>query len=208
MLSDTPNTTIDLIRHGEPQGGPKFRGTQDDPLSPTGWQQMRDAINKAAPWQRIITSPLLRCSAFAQELAGRNQLPLHIEPEFREVHFGQWEGLDSGEVMQRWPTLLNKVWQDSLAHTPPNGEVLTDFNARVASAWDAMLAQHSGEHLLVVAHGGTIRMIICHTLGLPLEQMWRFDVQYASLSRLRAWHQEQGGISYSLISHAAPLSEK
>ncbi len=217
MPDSTRTTTIDLIRHGEPQGGRKFRGSQDDPLSATGWQQMRTAIDPVnidhtVPWQRVITSPLLRCSQFSHELAECTGIPLHTEPGFREVHFGQWEGLNSAEVMAQWPDLLGKVWHDALANTPPDGERLLDFNARVATAWDQMLTHYSGEHLLVVAHGGTIRMIICHTLGLPLHSMWRFDVQYASLSRLRAWHQEGASdnssdeaIHYSLLSHAAPL---
>ena len=206
MFANEQCTTIDLIRHGEPVGGRRFRGSQDDPLSETGWQQMRAAVEPGSSWQRIISSPLLRCSEFSQELADKMAVPLHIEEGFREVHFGLWEGLTSAEIMERWPDLLDKVWSDSLTHTPPDGEHLTDFQARVANAWDAMLAKHAGEHLLLAAHGGTIRMILCHTLGLPLAQMWRFDVQYASLSRLRAWHHDSGEAHYSLISHAAPLT--
>ena len=207
MFAESTVTTIDLIRHGEPVGGRRFRGSQDDPLSETGWQQMRAAVAPATPWQRIVSSPLLRCREFATELSKKHDLPMHVADDFREVHFGLWEGLTSAEVMQQWPELLDKVWSNSLAHRPPEGEQLTDFHRRVSAIWEETLNKHTGEHLLLVAHGGTIRMIFCHTLGLPLEQMWRFDVQYASLSRLRAWHQPDGGIHYSLVSHASPLRE-
>ena len=206
MFSKEKTTTIDLIRHGEPLGGKKFRGSQDDPLSETGWRQMREAVTPGASWQRIISSPLLRCCELSRELSEQKNIPVHIEDGFREIHFGLWEGLTGEEITTRWPDLLSNVWNDSLAHTPPEGERLTDFSTRVGNAWDAMLKKYAGEHLLLTSHGGTIRMIICHTLGLPLEQMWRFDVQYASLSRLRAWHQHDGSIHYSLISHASPLS--
>ncbi len=207
MFSGEQATTIDLIRHGEPLGGRKFRGSQDDPLSEAGWRQMREAVKPGASWQRIIASPLSRCSEFAHELAGQLSTPLHIEASFREVDFGLWEGLTSAEIMARWPGLLDKVWSNSIEHTPPEGEMLIDFRTRVGAAWDKMLEVHAGQHLLVVAHGGTIRMIFCHALGLPVEHMWRFDVQYASLSRLRAWRQPDRGFNHTLLFHAADLSD-
>ncbi len=205
MFSGEQATTIDLIRHGEPLGGRKVRGSQDDPLSDDGWQQMRDAVAPGASWQRIICSPLLRCSEFAHELAGQLVIPLRVETDFREVHFGLWEGLTGAEIMAEWPELLDKVWSNAVAHTPPEGELLLDFKTRVGAAWDNTLAVHAGQHLLVIAHGGTIRMILCHALGLPIEHMWRFDVQYASLSRLRAWPQADGRANHTLVFHAASL---
>jgi len=205
MFSGEQPTTIDLIRHGEPLGGRKFRGSLDDVLSDAGWRQMRDAVAPGAPWQRIINSPLLRCSEFAHELAGQHDIPQRVERGFREVHFGLWEGLTGAEIMAEWPGLLDKVWSDPVAHTAPEGELLLDFKKRVAAAWDKTLAMHAGQHLLVIAHGGTIRMILCHALGLPIEHMWRIDVQYASLSRLRAWPQPDGGANHALVFHAATL---
>ena len=62
-------TTIDLIRHGEPVGGSKYRGQTDDPLSEKGWEQMRAAVGDHRPWEAILTSPLARCRAFAEKLA-------------------------------------------------------------------------------------------------------------------------------------------
>ena len=54
-------TQIDIIRHGEPEGGRRYRGHSiDDPLSKTGWQQMWNAIPENPPWDHIISSPLLR----------------------------------------------------------------------------------------------------------------------------------------------------
>ena len=206
MFSGARQTTIDLIRHGEPVGGRLFRGSQDDPLSERGWSQMRAAVDGHAPWNHIVSSPLLRCQAFAHELASSHAIPLTIEDGLREVHFGEWEGLTTAEVQAHSPGLLEKVWSDSLAHTPPGGETLIDFSARVTDAWIAVLERHAGEHLLVPAHGGTIRAILCHTLNIPLASMWRFDVEYASITRLKAWRQEDGEVNYSLSSHAAPLS--
>ncbi len=65
-------TTVDLLRHGEPEGGNKYRGALDDPLSELGWAQMRAATGDRCPWQAIVSSPLRRCAAFARELANRH----------------------------------------------------------------------------------------------------------------------------------------
>ena len=70
-------TIIDLMRHGEPVGGRKYRGQMDDPLSEKGWAQMRAKLTDRAPWQRVISSPLSRCRAFAEALSTEYRLPLH-----------------------------------------------------------------------------------------------------------------------------------
>ena len=60
-------TLIDFIRHGEPEGGRRYRGNAvDDALSEKGWQQMWGAVGDRPPWQQIISSPMRRCSAFAE----------------------------------------------------------------------------------------------------------------------------------------------
>ena len=83
-------TTVDLIRHGEPVGGRKYRGQIDDPLSEKGWAQMRNAVGDFCPWQCVISSALLRCAAFAQELAQRHALPLILDERLKEIGFGAW----------------------------------------------------------------------------------------------------------------------
>ena len=205
MSQDYTTTTIDLIRHGEPIGGQKFRGSQDDPLSARGWQQMRQAVAPGAPWQRVITSPLLRCCKLAAEVAERHDIPLVTEPRFAEIHFGDWEGLTSEQVMQKDAELLGNVWRYPVDYSAPGGETVPRFNQRVSQAWQAVLRDYPGEHLLVVSHGGTMRIILCHVFGSPLDNMWRFDVQFASMVRLRAYHHPDHAVHYSLLAYACPL---
>ena len=82
-------TLIDPIRHGLPVGGARYRGHAiDDPLSESGWQQMWDAVGDAAPWNRIVSSPLKRCRDFAEALGTRHGLPLELDDGLREVGFG------------------------------------------------------------------------------------------------------------------------
>lgn len=200
MDLSTP-TTIDLIRHGEPIGGIQLRGWKDDPLSELGWQQMREAVSDASPWQGIVSSPMTRCSEFATEVAKRLDLELKIEPRLKEIGFGDWEGKLPAELYEQDPDSLSRFWQDPVNNTPPNGEPLTQFQARVEAAWQELQVQYAGERLLLVAHGGVNRVIISQVLGMPLSHLFRLDVPYACLSKIAIDH----GIS-RLISHGAPIS--
>lgn len=91
-LDTQPTTLIHLLRHGTPEGGTRYRGHLDDPLSAEGWEQMRAALGEARPWQRLVSSPLCRCADFARALAARDGLPLTIDQGFKEISFGSWEG--------------------------------------------------------------------------------------------------------------------
>ncbi len=176
--------TIDLMRHGEPLGGSRYRGQIDDPLSEKGWQQMRNAVAGHAPWDAIISSSLLRCRAFAEELAAAQQLPLAIEDDYKEIGFGSWEGKTRAELALIDPQQLQRFYDDPIKHRPEGAEMLAAFSARVIAAWQRMVDAQPGQHLLVVAHAGVIRVLICHALELPFEQMFRLQISNASISRI------------------------
>ncbi|MEO5362632.1 MAG: alpha-ribazole phosphatase family protein [Magnetococcus sp. DMHC-8] len=178
-------TLIDLLRHGEPEGGPKYRGSLDDPLSADGWQQMQAAVQGHPDWDAIYTSPLQRCARFADLLGQRLAIPVVPESRFQEMHFGEWEGRTSLEILAVDRQRLTRFWQDPLHNPPPGGEHLQAFHQRVQSGWDAMLAQHRDHSLLVVAHSGVIRMMLGLVLQIPLQNLSRMVVEYASLSRIK-----------------------
>ena len=188
---DVPITTVDLLRHGEPAGGPRFRGTVDDPLSETGWAQLR-AATADGQWDRIVCSPLRRCREFAEELARQRGLQCRVETDFREISFGLWEGLTSAQVEADYGAALARFWQDPVACPPPQGEPAADFSARVEAAWQRLIGQTAGQRVLVVAHGGTIAMLLRAVLGMPLSHSWRVRIGYAGLARLRLDHTPHG----------------
>ena len=188
---DTPVTTFDLLRHGEPEGGPRFRGTVDDPLSETGWTQLR-AATADGQWDRIVCSPLLRCREFAQVLADQRGVACRVEADFREISFGLWEGLTSAQVEADYGEALARFWQDPVAYPPPQGEPVADFSARVEAAWQRLVADAQGQRVLVVAHGGTIAMLLRGVLGMPLSHSWRVRMGYAGQARLRLDHTRHG----------------
>lgn len=177
--------TLDLMRHGEPVGGRKYRGQIDDPLSDKGWAQMREAVGEAAPWTRIVSSPLARCRAFAESLAGRHALPLAFDDRLKEVGFGAWEGLTAAEIESRWPGQLGRFKADPLGVRPAGAEMLETFYARVAEALDAQMKDATDAHVLLVGHAGVMRMALAWALQIPLMNAYRIEVASASLTRLR-----------------------
>lgn len=197
-------TTIDLIRHGEPVGGRKYRGQTDDPLSDKGWMQMRTAVADHHPWELIITSPLLRCREFAREVAQRHDISLQEDARFMEIGFGSWEGKTAEQLMQTQQDILLAFWSDPVNHRPDGAEPLADFQSRIVSAWRDLLTQHAGKHVLVVCHAGTIRMSMQFILDMPLGHVFRVNVANAGITRIKIEHHEQQ-IFPRLVFHGGQL---
>jgi probable phosphoglycerate mutase len=179
-------TIIDLIRHGEPVGGRAYRGHNiDDPLSDKGWQQMRDAVGDHCPWSLVITSPLLRCKAFADELAEKHGLSVSIDERLKEVGFGEWEGKTPDELKQTRLEEYTAFYADPVNKRPPGAEDLGEFIGRVVDAYNDITAQHTGKHVLVVAHAGVMRAVIANVLYAEPLGLYRIKVNNAGITRIR-----------------------
>jgi len=198
------STTIDLIRHGEPVGGRRYRGQIDDPLSDKGWRQMREAVGEHHPWDIIYSSTLSRCSEFARELAVRHALPLEFDARLMEIGFGSWEGRTAEELMRDDPETLSRFWSDPLNHRPDGAESLSDFRDRVVAVWQEIIEAQAGRHILVVGHAGMMRMIIRHVLEMPLENLFRLQVPNAGISRIQVDGRGKEALP-RLIFHAGSL---
>jgi broad specificity phosphatase PhoE len=173
-----------LMRHGEPEGGVRYRGATDDPLSAEGRAQMEHAIASCDAFDGIVTSPLRRCADFAESLAERSGMPLTIEPGLREMHFGEWEGQTPQALMAACPELLRQFWADPLAHPPPGAEPLEAFRSRIISACHAQLGAVDGGRSLLIVHGGTVRVILAYLAGLSARELMCLTVPYASVHRV------------------------
>jgi len=146
----------------------------------------------AGAWQRIVTSPLIRCRQFAEQCAAEWQVPVHVEHGFRELDFGEWEGCEVARVWSEDRERAQAYFSDPGQGGPPGGEPTAAFARRTAAAWDRTLLEYRGEHLLLVQHGGTIRALLTHVLAMPLSSLQRFDVPYAALSRICVHHSSRG----------------
>lgn len=194
-------TTIDLLRHGACEGGEIFRGSTDVVLTDHGWKQMRGALAGEAGWQRVISSPLLRCRLFAEQWSGEHGLPLRICEELREISFGDWEGQPYGLIEREQGELLRAFWDDPLRVTPPNGEPMAAFRERVRAAAAALLEEHAGEHLLLVVHGAVIRLLLCEWLEMSMTAFSNIAVPYGALSRIRIYRREDARPWLQLCFH-------
>jgi probable phosphoglycerate mutase len=178
---------FDFMRHGEPEGGRGYRGHGiDDPLSDKGWAQMRGAVEQYSGWTCLLTSPLQRCKAFADEVAAQRRLPVVVEDRFKEVGFGRWEGKSPDEVIALWPEEYQAFYRDPEHCRPEGAESLDAFYQRVSDAMEAAAAQHDEESLLVVAHAGVIRAAIAYAAGAPASTMYRYKIPYAGFTRIRS----------------------
>lgn len=183
-----PDTHVDLLRHGEPLGGKRYRGQTDDPLSDRGWAQMRTAVRAGGPWDAIVSSPLRRCAEFARELGTNLGVPVSLDERLKEIGFGAWEGRTAGELKRDDPGILQRFWLDPAGNRPAGAEPVADFHRRVTAAWQDLVATHAGRRVLVVGHAGIVRMVICAILGAPPENMFRVSVDNAAITRVRIQH--------------------
>jgi broad specificity phosphatase PhoE len=172
---------VDLLRHGEAEGGARFRGGHDDPLSSHGWKQMAQATDADPGWTRVVSSPARRCSDFAHRLAARRGLPISVLPALGERCFGAWEGLAAHQIPA---AELTGFWDDPVGYTPPEGEPFLGFRRRVLAAWAQVCAQPE-PYTLIVSHGGVMRVVLAELLRIPPEAAILVEVPPACLTRLR-----------------------
>lgn len=208
-MTDTEKiTVIDLLRHGECEGGDIFRGSTNVELSAIGKESMQQMVNTQAPnisWQQLISSPLKRCRQFAESLGEQYSIPLSIEDDFRELHYGDWEGIDSQFLWKTQKQQFELLYTNPIEFNPPNAEPMLTFQQRVIRAWGQTLKQFRGKHLLLVQHGGTIRMLLAHLLSMPLTSMAKVHVPYACLIRFNIYHHDEKDNAV-LMFHRSPRS--
>lgn len=185
---DWVTTTVDVLRHAECEGGAIFRGTTDVPLSEAGWARLRQVTGPLPGWDAVVSSSMDRCRAFAEELAEERAVPLTVDARFREMHFGDWEGRLIADVWEHHADAAWACYQDPERYAPPNAEPLSATRARVAAGWDDLLAAHEGGHVLLVTHGGVIRSLLAHLLGMPGAASNRFGMPYGCRAQINVTH--------------------
>ncbi|ETX06693.1 alpha-ribazole phosphatase [Candidatus Entotheonella palauensis] len=185
-----------LIRHGETHwnAAARFQGHSDVPLNERG-QQQAAALAQAMVGesiQALYASDLQRAWETAQAMTAVTGLAAQPEPRLREMSFGGWEGFTYGDLEQRDPRALTAWQADPIRVSPPRGETLSQVTGRVREAYGDMVCNHQGETVALVAHGGTLRVLLCLALGLAPRSHWQWMIEPGSISELRIY--EQGAI--------------
>ena len=179
-------TRLYLVRHGQVADGhtDRYHGHNDIGLSAKGVQQFEALAAQLAPvpLAGLYASDLTRARTGAEIISRGREVAPQIIPEFREVHFGLWEGLSFTEIAEQYPTELEARFKDLTSFRIPGGESLTDVRARALPRLTSLISQHQQEAFLIVAHAGINRVILSDALGLSLEFLFRLDQSYGCLN--------------------------
>lgn len=178
-------TQIDLLRHGEPVGGRRYRGQIDDPLSDRGWSEMRTVVQSRDDWDAIVHSPLARCAEFANELSLQLGIPKSADERFKEIGFGAWEGYTGEQIRAMDEHALRQFYNDPVNNQPDGAERLRSFYLRVTEAWEELLASDEYSKVLLISHAGVMRAIVSHVLKAPLLSMYRMQIPSAGIISIR-----------------------
>jgi alpha-ribazole phosphatase len=180
---------ITLIRHGESiwNGERRIQGNQDPPLSPRGWRQAallaaRLGAHLSRRPAALYASPLRRAVETAEVVAAAVSLPVMTESGLREMALGSWEGRTVPEIQAASPGAYEAWLKDPQAHPAPGGERLQAFADRVVAAFERLQGIHPGADLILVAHGGPIKALLCHILGLEVRSLFRIKQDNTALS--------------------------
>jgi 2,3-bisphosphoglycerate-dependent phosphoglycerate mutase len=176
---------LTLVRHGESQWNleNRFTGWVDVDLSPKGEQEAKaaGAIIKGVPVDVLFTSVLtraIRTADIALAEAGISNLPVHRDQALNERHYGDLQGLNKAETAEKFGSDKVHEWRRSYDIPPPNGESLTDTQARVAPYYEQEIVPllKAGKNVLVVAHGNSLRALVMFVEHLTPEQILKTEI--------------------------------
>ena len=195
---------IFLVRHGEVTGNSvqaggrlTFAGWQDKPLTARGKLQAQAVARRLSSEKLtvIYSSDLQRARNTAQQIAGFHGLKVRVDNRLREVNYGAWEGLGLDEILADYRDVWDARNADPENVAPPNGENYEDLWKRLRPCWNEILNSHKeDERIAVVAHNGTIRILLCHVLGMPFSHFKRLQISNCCVSHLET---KNAGIEYS-----------
>lgn len=171
-------TTVLLIRHGQTDWNKtgRWQGHTDIPLNENGRRQARLLAQRLTTWpiRAIYTSDLNRAIQTATPLGAKLGIVPIEDPALRERNGGFFQGLTGEELQTRFGEEWRRVRQDGFA--PPNGESDSEVAKRVEAAFQRIVNRHKGEMIAMISHGGALRVLIRHILGLPLSQPTPFSI--------------------------------
>ncbi len=181
-----------LVRHGLTQWNAQKRimGQSDIPLSAKGRAQARWLARQLRPRgiAAIYASDLARARETAEIIATHRTplLPVQVSAAWRELNFGQWQGLTYAQVAAQYHDQLD-FFSDPEHHTPPGGEspihLLQRLRAELLTVAQSLDWSARGD-VIIVSHSGALRILLCDLLGIPLERQWQLRIDAGSLSAL------------------------
>ena len=174
------------VRHAPVRGdGGNIYG-QTDIACDTGDREVFEAVARILPHRAVwIASSLMRTHQTAQAIWDTGfprPRAMAKEADLAEQHLGQWQGMNRAAFLASRP--VGSHWFADIAEPAPGGESFMDLYNRVARAIDRINAEHAGQDVIAVAHGGTIKAAIGLALGGQPEKGLAFDIENCSVTRI------------------------
>jgi broad specificity phosphatase PhoE len=179
-----------LVRHGETPWNVtlQYQGQVNVPLNERGRAQARLTAERLARLgvAALYTSDTARAAETADVIASRIGMNPRPMPELREIDVGQWEGLTPEELYRRFPDHMAEYERDPARTVRLGGESYAQLQARALVALRQIYEAHQPNDVIVaVSHGGTIRALLCHVIGLELANFGKMWLDNGSLTELR-----------------------
>lgn len=166
-----------MVRHGQTEwnAAGRWQGWLDSPLTDVGRRQARDAARLLMHhrFAAAYCSDSGRAIETAAIIAEPHSLSVMHVPELRERFYGDYEGLNSGEIDERFPGSRYLPGRDTRDDwRPPKGETLIEVKQRFREFLSRLAGRHSGSSILLVSHSGVLRVCDSLASGQPLEAIW------------------------------------
>lgn len=207
MTPGRSHTHVKLVRHTQTdwnrQG--RYQSRTDRPLTPFGRARTAAVASRLrrGTFTAVVSSGLSRTDGLAAAVAASGS-GFERDGRWREADHGLWEGLTHAEVSARYGEQARGRFADAWRSRAHGGESGADLWARVAAAWDDLLDQHGGGRTLVVTHGGPIRFLLCHLLGVPFGRHWQFRTDPGGITALDVY---PSGTIVRTLNEVPPLEE-
>ncbi|WP_431222751.1 adenosylcobalamin/alpha-ribazole phosphatase [Serratia sp. L9] len=179
---------IFLVRHGQTAANQQgvFCGSTDLPLTEQGVIQAQQVAQWLAevPFTQATSSELLRARHSAEIVLGQRALRIHSEAGFNEMDFGDWEMCHHRDLQQQgsdaWAAWVTD-WQNAC---PAAGESFPLFSQRIGRMVQQLLTDTAGGDRLLVAHQGSLSLLLAGVLAMPAAGMWHFHFEQGAYSVL------------------------
>jgi broad specificity phosphatase PhoE len=179
-----------LVRHGETPWNVtlQYQGQGNVPLNERGREQARRAATRLTRYTvtALYSSDVIRAWETAELIGATLRLTPTPLPELREIDVGQWEGYTPEELYRRFPDHMAEYRRDPARTVRLGGESYAQLQERALVALKQLEERHQGDDVIAaVSHGGTIRALLCHVIGLDLGNFGRMWLDNGSLTELR-----------------------
>ncbi len=203
------NSKIFLIRHGltEWNKSLRFQGSQDIELNELGRGQAKQVANRLATEkiEKVYASDLSRAYETAEIIANKHSLEVKKIAGLQEVSFGTWEGMTYDEIQEEYREEWSK-WQKNPVENPiPEGESFEELQSRVMESFKQIVAESMDETILIVSHGGVIKVLLATLLEMPLDKSWRL-MQSNTAVNIINYHQGDT-VTLELFNSTSHLNE-